>query len=115
MIAVVEIEKLLPGQESSPPLVDLVRRKGRALSCEGPWFFLENLGYPQYGSVGSRQDVSRATRAEMSDEQPVNAKSTWQPPTIREIGTIEKLVQGGGKNSSFVDADPQGGRKQGQG
>ena len=51
----------------------------------------------------------------MSDDRPVAAKATWEPPTVREIGTIPRLVQGGGKNASFVDGDPQGGRKQGQG
>jgi len=54
----------------------------------------------------------------MSDERPVKVeqvKRAWVSPTVREIGTISQLVQGGGKNASFVDGDPQGGRKQGQG
>ena len=42
-------------------------------------------------------------------------KKTWTEPTVRLLGTIRELVQGGGKKASVTDGDPTGGMKSGVG
>jgi hypothetical protein len=42
-------------------------------------------------------------------------KKIWTAPTVRLLGTIRELVQGGGKKASTLDGDPTGGKKSGIG
>lgn len=38
---------------------------------------------------------------------PTNCKSQWQTPTLKRIGKLTDIVQGGGKTGASLDSDPQ--------
>ncbi len=53
-----------------------------------------------------------AAKNELSDTTPARAKSSWEPMTLRHLGQIGQVIQGGGGKFTFIGGDPGESRKQ---
>ena len=51
----------------------------------------------------------------IDDLSPPQAKSGWDRPTLKYVGSVRELVHGGGKSGTNRDSDPQGTFKRGVG